>query len=146
MLRTRNAEVTIPSSHDRIAPSEASGVRRQAKVPFSAENGRAAPLTANAVVAEYARLRRTDPRSRAILGRYAKQLILGGRWHDADLLAAVRAFAHTKRHPRFFEEWVREVVATAEVKAHEESKQSADLPRSSSLRRLDVDALLRKLA
>ena len=122
----------------------------ETETPFSAENGRAAPLTASAVVAEYARIRRTDARSKAILGKYAKQLLLGGRWHDDDLLAAVRAFARTKRHPRFLEEWVREVVATAEVTAYEESKKQRSAEptahRKTSLKRLDVDALLRRLA
>lgn len=117
-------------------------MRRAKDVPFANANGPAG-LSAGQVVAEYVRLRgTTDARSRAILGKYAKQLILGGRWHDEDLLAAVRAFAKTKRHPRFFEEWVREVVATSEVETYERQKQEEALPRGGDLRGLDVAAFM----
>lgn len=49
----------------------------------------------------------TPADKRAIIGKYAK-VLLGHGWTLEVVVAATKAFAVSRRHPRFLEEWVRE--------------------------------------
>jgi hypothetical protein len=80
----------------------------------------------------------TDQRSRSILGRYAKQLILAGGWDRATIIEAAERFATSRRHPRFFAEWVASLFNAQTLAEHEERKSAERTTptKSSGLRSL----------
>jgi hypothetical protein len=93
-------------------------------------------FSAGTVVARYADARRnaglaTTPQQRGIMGRYARELILGSRWSPEIILQAVEVFAATRRHPRFLAEWVATVFnkqTEAEYQARKADDRAAPAP------------------
>lgn len=83
----------------------------------------AASFSARSVVAQFVRTRSeagvpTTTTQRAILGRYARELIRDTRWDAETVLEAVRTFATSRRHPRFLAEWVATVFNRASLSEH----------------------------
>jgi hypothetical protein len=66
----------------------------------------------------------TDQERRAILGKYAKRLLAGGRWDDTLLVRAIQQFGITNRHPRFLEEWASEYLTRSEAAAYQLRKDA----------------------
>lgn len=124
----------------KTVPFTETETENETEIPLTTSTGAAAPSgegtnggNAGEVVAEYVRTRTaaglfTAKPHRAILGKYARSLIASGRWDHTALLVAASEFAATKRHPRFFEEWVREAWTRAELAEHKQIKAEENLP------------------
>lgn len=130
--------------NETIRDIRSASTKRAARPP-SEEGARGASL----VVQAYVRVRTckglfTARPYRAILGAQAKRLLSSGRWDVPTLVSAVEVFAHTKRHPRFLEEWASEVLTRAELAEHEarkvEEKTQTNVDRP--MRRLDFSAFI----
>ena len=139
---------TTPTTHHDTAPHDtprSASTKRAAEPPSGQGTTGAAE-----VVQAYVRVRTCKGLStarpyRAILGAQAKRLLSSGRWDADSLRAAIAAFAHTKRHPRFLEEWASEVLTRVELAEYEARKveEKTQTQTDKSLRRLDLSAFLR---
>lgn len=117
------------------------GPRTQAEVASYLEDPQVhARVTtqANLVVAAFVKKRQeldleTDREKRDIIGKYARQLLLGpaGRYSAAILVYAAQEFAATKKHPRFLEEWAN--AAQSKLWALEDDVQRAEQSRIDRL-------------
>lgn len=129
--------MTERTSPKRISPSEASGVRRQAREVRSATAvaGAAAPsLGASTVVGAYVRAakeagndRFCDSQSKAIIGARAKRLLAD--YPIEVVVSAVMRFAKSNRNPAFLGEWVR--IEDADLRAEEWEKFKAQDKRDA---------------
>lgn len=119
---------------DQVATNGRTDERTNGRTDVPTTSGGRAAFRASAVVVAYVEARgraglSTDPRSRAILGKYARLLIATGDWRPETLLEAAERFAISRRHPRFFAEWVATVVnqrSEAEHLARKADEASVD--------------------
>jgi len=126
----------MATSHSRIAPSEASGVRRQAKGSASAEAARArasAPsrergaAKAAAVIAYLeAALAANLPVDRTARGMIARDtgLLLDEGWELPAILRAIARFAGRRKMRGHLAQWVRENAGDERAAEHEARKRS----------------------
>lgn len=134
----RNADSTLGR--------QASGVRLRKDVPFSAENGAAAPLRTNDVIRKYAevaaRVGRPDGfddietwrAAKDALGGQVKRLINREGWSPELVMKAVENYARRRRNPYFVAEWIRLEYADEREAEHVARKEAE--PRDGGLRSL----------
>lgn len=115
-------------------------------VPFSAENGRAAPLTAKDVVRRYSEVVVSSglpkgfsstaefSQAKAAFGAQVKRLILAEEWPAEIILRAVENYAKRRRNPYFVAEWIRAEYADEREGLHAARKNAE--PRDGGLKSL----------